>query len=117
MMGWDPFKPDASDPFHLLPKDTPVQLGSLGARQSLDYAGERCDIRGTDALLNAQMGITKIFLIGTIEYGDWIDLNADHKTHFAKILVVRQAGDDKFSGANVETQTVGNQNCTDEDCG
>jgi len=107
------------DPFYLLKwDDAKVVRRSIGAKQTISVSIDTCDFKNSDVLLNAQMQIVPVFLLGYVKYEDWVDQKRPlHRTQFAHRLIVNYAGrGDAFEDMNVTTQPVGKHNCTDDDC-
>jgi len=106
------------DPFDLLKwDDGKVIRRSIGAKQTISVSTETCDFKNSDVLLNAQMHVVPVFLIGDVRYEDWVDPGRPHYTQFAHRLVVNYAGrGDAFEGMNVTTDPIGKHNCADDDC-
>jgi hypothetical protein len=107
-----------NDPFTLLKwNEADVVRRSIGAHQTLSFTQASCDFKNSDVLLNAQMMIVPVFLIGDVKYEDWIEPGITHHTQFAHRLVVHEVGTmPGFEGMDVTTEPVGKHNCTDEDC-
>jgi hypothetical protein len=106
-------------PFDLLKwDDAKVVRRSIGAKQTISVSTDTCDFKNPDVLLNAQMQIVPVFLLGYLKYEDWVDQKRPlHRTQFAHRLIVNYAGrGDAFEDMNVTTQPVGKHNCTDDDC-
>jgi hypothetical protein len=106
------------DPFMLLKwNDAEIIKHSIGAHQTVAVSSEGCDFKNPDVLLNAQMQIVPVFLIGYVKYEDWVEPGRIHKTQFAHRLIVHETGKmPGFEGMDIETEPVGSHNCTDEDC-
>lgn len=106
------------EPFNLMKWDgSKVVRRSIGAKQTIVLSVESCDFKNSDILLNAQMGIVPVFLVGFLTYEDWIEPGKQHRTQFAHRLIVNDYGrDNKFTGMSVSTEPLGTHNCTDEDC-
>jgi hypothetical protein len=113
-----PFGQAIKDPFDLLKWDDAVVIHrSIGAHHTIGVSGDRCDFKNSDVLLNAQMTIVPVFLIGDVKYEDWIKPGITHRTQFAHRLIVHEVGTmPGFEGMGVTTEPIGKHNCTDEDC-
>jgi hypothetical protein len=104
------------DPFMFLKRDY-VTKRSIGAHQTIDISDvDSCNFKNNDVLLNAQMHVVPVFLVGEVTYEDWIRPRITHRTQFAHQLVVNNMGSNDFAGMDVTTVPVGKHNCTDDDC-
>jgi hypothetical protein len=105
------------DPFELLNFSYTINR-SIGAKQTITIGDiDGCNFKNQDVLLNAQMQVVPVYLVGQIRYEDWIRPGKMHVTQFVHRLVVNDVGKmPGFAGMDVTTVPIGKHNCTDEDC-
>jgi hypothetical protein len=102
-----------NEPFSLFHWDDKIAVPEIiGPKQTIEIGP--CGAT-PEAILNAQMGIAPIYLMGEIRYQDRVIPWAQHVTQFSQEMAVLEF-DTHTATIIAKTRGVGRHNCADEDC-
>jgi hypothetical protein len=105
--------PRAREPFSVFRWDDAVSVPEIiGPKQTIEIGPCGATF---ETILNAQIGIVPIYLMGEIRYQDRVVPWAHHVTRFSQQLIITEFSPER-GVISAKTRSVGRNNCADEDC-
>jgi hypothetical protein len=105
------------DPFTSFKWDEKIAHPEIvGPKQTIEVGPCEAEAKG-ETVLNAQMGVAPMILMGEIRYEDRVAWGswAKHATQFCQRLSISSIDVDAKK-ISASTQSIGRHNCADEDC-